>query len=40
MCKETKKEEQLKQGEKQIENTKPEGSNWSTTTPPGYREEM
>jgi len=41
MCKETaKKEELLKQEQaKQEKTAKPEGSNWSTSTPPGYREE-
>ncbi len=40
MCKETKKEEQVKQEEIQGKPEKPEGSNWATSTPPGYREEM
>ena len=40
MCKETKKEEQEKQEEIQEKPVKPEGSNWATSTPPGYREEM
>ena len=40
MCKETAKKEELLEKEKEAETTKPEGSNWSTSTPPGYREEM
>ena len=40
MCKETVKKEELLEKEKQQEVKKPEGSNWSTSTPPGYREEM
>lgn len=40
MCKETVKKEELLEEEKKSEKTKPEGSNWSTSTPPGYREEM
>ena len=41
MCKETVKKEELKQEQpKQEKTAKPEGSNWSTTTPPGYRQEM
>ncbi len=40
MCKETVKKEEIIEKEKQPEHTKPEGSNWSTSTPPGYREEM
>ncbi len=36
-----KKEEILeKEKENRTENKKPEGSNWNTSTPPGYREEM
>ena len=30
----------VKKEEKQSETVKPEGSNWHTSTPPGYREEM
>ncbi len=40
MCKETVKKEEIIENEKQTENIKPEGSNWTTSTPPGYREEM
>ena len=42
MLKETVKKEELQEKPKgkSDENTKPEGSNWSTSTPPGYREEM
>ena len=40
MLKETVKKEETAEKEKQQENVKPEGSNWSTSTPPGYREEM
>ena len=36
MCKEPAKKEQPKQEKP----AKPEGSNWNTSTPPGYREEM
>ena len=42
MLKETVKKEELQESVKEntAENVKPEGSNWSTSTPPGYREEM
>ena len=40
MCKETVKKEELKEKEQQVTPQKPEGSNWNTSTPPGYREEM
>ena len=40
MLKETVKKEEVIEKEKPQENTKPEGSNWNTSTPPGYREEM
>ena len=40
MCKETVKKEEIPVKEKETEIKKPEGSNWNTSTPPGYREEM
>ena len=40
MCKENVKKEELPEKENKKENTKPEGSNWATSAPPGYREEM
>ncbi len=41
MIKENVKEEQAKKEDtKQEKPVKPEGSNWATSTPPGYREEM
>lgn len=40
MLKETVKKEETVEKEKQQETVKPEGSNWNTSTPPGYREEM
>ena len=41
MQKETVKKEEIQEKEKQpVEIKKPEGSNWNTSTPPGYREEM
>ncbi len=40
MCKETVKKEEVSEEGKDTKTTKPEGSNWNTSTPPGYREEM
>lgn len=40
MCKEPVKKEEILEKEKETEIKKPEGSNWNTSTPPGYREEM
>ena len=42
MLKETVKNEELikRDEQKQEKPVKPEGSNWATSTPPGYREEM
>ena len=40
MCKETVKKEDLKEKQQELKTPKPEGSNWNTSTPPGYREEM
>ena len=40
MLKENIKNSPVEEKEKEAEAKKPEGSNWSTSTPPGYREEM
>ena len=34
------KPETVKEQPQQEKPAKPEGSNWNTSTPPGYREEM
>ena len=41
MLKETfNKNDTVKEQPQQEKPVKPEGSNWNTSTPPGYREEM
>lgn len=40
MMKENQNKPDVTKEQKQEKPVKPEGSNWATSTPPGYREEM
>lgn len=40
MMKENQNKPDVTKEPKQEKPVKPEGSNWATSTPPGYREEM
>ena len=40
MMKENQNKPDVTKEPKQEKTVKPEGSNWATSTPPGYREEM